>query len=70
MFFTILDVIFDYMRSNVSIDPVLEFTNLFTMTGEIAGNNVYIGIEPSEHLKQHVKDDTGVAANQELPERA
>ena len=70
LFCTILDVIFDYMRSNVSIDPVLEFTNLFTMTGEIAGNNVYIGIEPSEHLKQHVKDDSGVAANQELPERA
>jgi hypothetical protein len=61
---TIMDVIFDYMRANVSIDPVLEFPGYFTMTSEISGNSVYVGIEPSEQMKQHVKDDSEIEVNE------
>lgn len=54
---TILDVIKDYMRANVTVDPILEFPNLFTATAELNADQVYIGIEPSPLLRQYVKDD-------------
>lgn len=60
---TVLDVIYDYMRTNVTTDPVLEFTNYFTATAALNGESVYVGIEPSALLKQHVKDDSGIDAN-------
>lgn len=57
---TILDVIKEYMREMVSIDPVLVYDNYFTATAEMNGDSVYIGIQPSALLKQHVKDDAKV----------
>lgn len=56
----ILRAIYDYMRANVTKDPVLQVTDFFTMTAEINGDSVYVGIEPSALLKQHVKDDSDI----------
>ena len=55
-----IDVIADYMRANVTIDPELEFTNYMTFKAELSGNDVYIGITPSPLLKQFIKDDSSI----------
>lgn len=59
----VLDCIFNYMRANVTIDPVLEFADYFTMTAEMNNTDVYVGIEPSATLKQFVKDDEKIEEN-------
>ena len=65
LFCTIVDVIVDYMRANVSIDPQLELTNYFTITATLeTDGSVYLGVEPSALMKQHVKDDSDIDSNQ------
>ena len=59
LFCTIVDVLIDYMRANVAIDPEMELTKFFTVTAKLEGDgSVYLGVEPSALLKQHVKDDS------------
>jgi hypothetical protein len=53
----IFDIIRDYMKANVTIDPQLDITNYAVLTARADGNDVAIGIEPDAKLKQHVKDD-------------
>ena len=53
----IFDIIRDYMKANVTIDPQLDITNYCVMTARADGTDVSIGIEPDAKLKQHVKDD-------------
>ena len=53
----IFDIIRDYMKANVTIDPQLDITNYCVLTARADGNDVAIGIEPDAKLKQHVKDD-------------
>lgn len=68
----VLDGIFDYMRANVTLDPVLVMDNFFTMTAEAVNDgSVYVGIEPSALLKQYVKDDvqTDVIDASKVPTR-
>ena len=58
IFCTIIDVIVDYMRANVTTDPELELVNYFTAVAKLEGDgSVYIGIEPAALIKQHIKDD-------------
>ena len=54
---TVFDIIRDYMKANVTIDPQLDITNYCVMTARADGNDVSIGIEVDPKLKQHVKDD-------------
>jgi hypothetical protein len=54
---TVFDIIRDYMKANVTIDPQLDITNYCVMTARADGTDVAIGIEPDAKLKQHVKDD-------------
>lgn len=59
IFCTIIDVVADYMRSNVAIDPDLELPKYFTMTAKLEGDgSVYIGVQPSALIKQHIKEDS------------
>ena len=61
LFCTVIDVTVDYMRANVAIDPELELTNYFNITAKLeADGSVYLGIEPSALIKQHVKDDAAI----------
>lgn len=60
IFLACLRAIHDYMRANVTKDPILQITDFATLTSEINGDSVYIGIEPSALLKQHVKDDSDI----------
>lgn len=72
IFAAILTTIYDYMRANVTIDPVLNFPNYFVATAELNGDNegIYVGFEPSALLKQHIKDDaTASTNNAEIPVR-
>jgi hypothetical protein len=56
---TCIDALYDYMRANVTQDPELEYPNYFTATAKLDGDgSVYVGIEPSAIMKQHVKDDS------------
>jgi hypothetical protein len=49
------------MRANVAIDPELEMTNYFTASAKLEGDgSVYIGVEPSALMKQHIKDDAAI----------
>ena len=58
---TCIDVIASYMRANVANDPELEITGYATLTAKLeADNSVYIGVEPSALMKQHVKDDAAI----------
>ena len=68
----VLDALYDYMRANVTLDPVLQMDNYFTMTAEAVNDgSVYVGIEPSAILKQYVKDDvkTDVIDTNKVPAR-
>ena len=58
---TCIDGVADYMRANVSVDPVLEMENYFTATAKLEGDgSIYIGMEPSALMKQHIKDDSSI----------
>lgn len=56
---TVFDVIRDYMRMNITQDPVLNITGVAKLTAvaDTNSNNVIIGIEPDEKMRQYVKDD-------------
>jgi hypothetical protein len=66
----IMDCVSDYMRTNVTIDPELEFTNYLKFKAEISGNDVYIGITPSPLLKQFVKEDSSIGTIGEVEVQA
>lgn len=54
---TIFNVIKEYMRANVTIDPSLVITDLVELTAAIADDqSVVIGFEPSFDLAQMVKN--------------
>ena len=58
----IFNIIKEYMRSNITIDPQLEITDIAVLTAAIADDNsVVIGIEPSALLKQYVKEDSNIS---------
>ena len=58
----IVNIIKEYMRSNITIDPQLEITDIAVLTAAIADDNsVVIGIEPSALLKQYVKEDSNIS---------
>ena len=57
----IIDTIADYMRLNVTVDPVLEIKDLMTLKAEVQQDKVYISIEPTVRLRQYVKSDTKVS---------
>lgn len=58
----VFDVIRDYMRMNITQDPVLIITGVAKMTAvaDTNTNNVIIGIEPDEKIRQYVKDDASI----------
>ena len=58
----VFDVICDYMRMNITQDPVLIITGVAKMTAvaDTNTNNVIIGIEPDEKIRQYVKDDASI----------
>ena len=58
----VFDVIRDYMRMNITQDPVLIITGVAKMTAvaDTNSNNVIIGIEPDEKIRQYVKDDASI----------
>ena len=61
LFCICVDGIVDYMRANVAIDPEMEMTNYFTCSAKLeADGSVYIGVEPSALMKQHIKDDAAI----------
>jgi hypothetical protein len=61
LFCICVDGIVEYMRANVAIDPELEMTNYFTASAKLEGDgSVYIGVEPSALMKQHIKDDAAI----------
>lgn len=57
----IFNMIKEYMRANITIDPQLDITDIATLTAAVADDNsVVIGIEPSALMKQYVKDDADI----------
>lgn len=61
LFCACVDGIVEYMRGNVSIDPILQMENYFTATAKLEGDgSVYIGMEPSALMKQHIKGDAEI----------
>ena len=60
----VMDVIRDYMRANLTIDPVLTIANIakFTAVADTTNKDVIIGIEPDEMLRQMVKGDSSIDA--------
>ena len=58
LFCICLDVVADYMRANVAVDPVMRMDPYFEATAKLQSDgSVYIEIEPLMMLKQHIKDD-------------
>lgn len=63
LFCACIDGIANYMRANASVDPQLELENYFTCTAKLEGDgSIYIGVEPSALMKQHIKDDAAIDA--------
>ena len=60
----VMDVIRDYMRANLTIDPALTIANIakFTAVADTTNKDVIIGIEPDEMLRQMVKGDSSIDA--------
>ena len=55
---TTIDVVKNYMKANVTIDPDMQFDRYFTMSAKLESDySVYIGVVPSALMKQYVKDD-------------
>ena len=67
LFIDCIDSLKDYMKIAVNQDPQLEFPEYFTATAEINGDSVYISIEPSAILKQHIKEDISVQEDKSIP---
>lgn len=58
----VIDTVRDYMRQNVTIDPVLNisFVGKLTAIADANTNDVIIGIEPNAELRQIIKDDSSI----------
>lgn len=59
------DCIKNYMRANVTVDPVLIITDIAKLTAvaDANTNDVIIGIEPDAVLRQIIKDDSSIDNN-------